>query len=355
MKKVFALFLCLACLFSLGSCAKQETGVPPTDDEESGGPGIVEVDAEKTALNYLTGEYNMAVDRVGYRPYCISVNNIAESWPQYGTSQADVILEMETEGGVTRLMCLYADTREVSLIGSVRSLRDPFIEAIYPLDPIIVHIGTSIYAEQAIRNYNIRTLDGDAKPSVIYIDKERMKQYATEHCKFTSGKLIDEAVIKYDVDIHSSASLQTYFNFAASNESVVLTGGAATSVTFSFSSAYDGDFRFDAASGKYLKYQRGVAQTDAGNENRQLSFENVLVLFADIRTIDNGLTQVDYQSGGTGYYFNNGNYEEFTWSKGAYADNFSFQKADGTDLMLNPGKTCFCLTRDSLERSLTIS
>ncbi len=139
MKKIIAALLLAALALTLSGCEKNAIIIDPLEDELAGTSdyyGTVEVSADKTAYNYLTGNNDMAADLVGKRPYAVSVNNILECWPQYGLSQADIIYEIETEGGITRMMALFMDIRGVPLIGSIRSLRDQFSEAVYPLDPI---------------------------------------------------------------------------------------------------------------------------------------------------------------------------------------------------------------------------
>lgn len=364
MKKHLSMLLCCVFLLSLAACGGSSISLTEEElwlAELSTYYGTVAVTSEKTALNYLTGEYTMAQDRVGKRPYCVSVNNISDSWPQMGTSAADMIIEMETEGGITRLMCLYTDTREISLIGSVRSLREPFIQAVYPLDPIVVHIGTSIFAEKAISEHGLHTIDGDNVPTAIYQVPERVGRYASWHTYFTSGQLINEAITKLNMNSDSNMRDKTYLNFAATDEVVTLSGGEANHVTFKFSpNNYDGDFRYDQVSGTYLKFQRNQAQLDTGIEanNTQLAFKNVLVMFAKITDIpgtDPILVDLDYQDGGTGYYFSNGRYEEFTWTKPDYGTNFSFTKADGTELVLNTGKTMMCFVRNDYMKDFAIS
>jgi hypothetical protein len=360
MKKILVSTLCVLLILSLAACGTSGTpgGINISEEDELAGTsdtyGTIDVTAERSSYNMLTGLSDLADDRIGLRPYCVSVNNIAASWPQKGISAADIIIEMETEGGITRLMCLYSDTREVALIGSERSLRDQFIEAIYPVDPIIVHIGTSIFADKALADNNLRSLDGNNMPGAIWVDRVRMQTYSSEHCKFTSGELIYNTLQEKGFNEESSSTLDSYFNFAAPEETIVPETGTASSVNFVFSSnGYDGDFRYDADLGKYLKFQRNQPHMDAGEDaagnaiNQQLAFDNVFVLFANItnRVGHEELVEVDYQAGGKGYYFSNGSYEEITWTKGDYSNPFVFTKADGSELVVNTGQSIMCFTR----------
>ena len=367
MKRFIVLFCAVLLFLPLFACSES---INLTDEEKwealtSDSIGTVDIIPEKTktALNPLTGEYKMAQDRVGMRPFGISVNNVVDTWPQSGIAAADIVIEFETEGGITRLMCLYSDIREIPLIGSVRSLRHTQIEAIYQIDPIIVHIGTSIYADKAIAEYGMRTIDGDLVPGAIYLLKDRRaKGYDSEHCKYSSGSLIGDAVEELGINKASKSKTETFFKFASLEESVSPSGGAASKVVFRYSNnAYDGDFRYDEATKTYLKYQRNDAQLDVGegSDNTQLAFKNVLVLFAEINPIPGTanpvLMDIVYENGGKGYFFTDGRYEEITWTKSSHTNNFSFKKSDGTELILNAGKTMLSVVSNKYEDTFAIT
>ena len=349
MKKLLAAILCLIFIMTLVACAKPED--PPEPDPE---PTL-------DKLNYLTGEFNMSSEVEGMRPYAVAINNLQNGgWPQYGISQADVVIEMVTEGGITRLMCLYADVRDVERIGPVRSLRDQFIEVVYPLDPIIVHIGASTRANRALSENNLKTLNGDGNSDLTWFDNERDQRYGSEHCWFTSAEMIANTVEKAEFETTSKSTLTTYFNFAEVGVTIVLPDGEAETVNFLFSSStYDGDFRYDAATGKYLKFQRDTAHVDVGNNDKQLAFDNVLVMFANVTIITSGdekdLSDFHYREGGEGYYFSRGKYEKVTWSKSSTGSNLEIKKADGTDLVLNTGKTYLSFVSNDRMNSLEIA
>ena len=372
MKQIVSLLLVALSLVSLCGCGilerEKEDPDPPSINsgidlasvyasmQGDGEIGVEIVTSEKSAYNPLTGEYTMAQDRVGKRPLAISVNNISQSWPQYGISKADYIVEIETEGGITRLMCLFSDTREIEMIGSVRSLRDQFIEALFPLDPIIVHIGTSIYADKIIAQYNYKTLDGGNYASTIWTDRARAGQYSSEHTKFTGGSAIEKGIASAKIMTESYSSISA-FNFVDPNDAAVIPStGAAASVKYSFSSGYDGDFRYDATTKTYKKWQFGRQHVDAGNDNVQLEFDNLFLLFADISRYPDGLlVDIKYENGGEGYYFSQGRYEKITWSKVDYPSNFTFTKLDGTELEVNVGKTHMGVVNKDYATRLTIS
>lgn len=376
MKRFLCMFFSVLMLLSFVSCSRDNSNrgtvwepdnAGITNDpwmiQGTGAEGAQTVTSAKTALNPLTGLSNMAEDRKGMRPIGVSINNIVAALPQYGTSKADYIIEIETEGGITRLMCMYSDTREIEKIGSLRSLRDQFIEALFPLDPLIVHFGTSVYADAVLLRYNMRMLDAMIITPACWTDQDRIATgYAKEHTKFTGGAAIEKGISSANLTT-TTQSTETAFNFVGENApKVVPSQGRASAVKYYFfnSSAYsyDGDFRYDTASGKYLKWQHDKPHIDAGADDKQLEFDNVLLLFADISLIpgqNDKLVKVSFTDGGRGYYFTQGGYETFNWYKDDFLSNFRFVRDDGSEVEINVGKTHMGIIRNEYEDSLTIT
>ena len=255
-------------------------------------------------------------------------------------------------------MCLFTEPEKAEGgIGSIRSLRHQFINAIYQWDPVIVHIGTSNYTDDFMWARGIKTMNGYNSESFIYINQERLETYASEHTKYTDAEHLqagmEDAAFGLSPDWNPTSP--TAFNFASADEPVVLSGGSATSIYYEFSSDYDGDFRYDAAAGTYRKYQHGNAHIDAGNNNAQLAFDNVILLFAPVYGLYGELIDVDYSGGGEGFYFCGGKYERITWEKGTYTDDFVFTKANGSVMQINPGKTHLGIIRTSFRDTFTIN
>ena len=81
------------------------------------------VDTEGNYINRLTGLYDVSEAASGKRPMAVMISNIKAALPQYGISAADIIYEIVVEGGITRMMGVYADYTKVPEICSVRSCR----------------------------------------------------------------------------------------------------------------------------------------------------------------------------------------------------------------------------------------
>ncbi len=356
-KRIACGALCILLALSLfAGCKGRATGAVAVST--AGAPlfTIPEAEEEPLCYNYLTGLCDLAPERAGQRPFAVSVNNNYASWPQYGVSRADIVVEIETEGGITRLMALYSDPSDVGYIGSVRSLRHQFIQAVGQWDPIITHIGTSTVAEEWVWGCGLTTLNGYYTEDFLYIDRVRMETYASEHCKFTENDLLYAGCETLGIDTALSREMPPAFNFTTDPENKIIPAtGDARRVTFEFSGLYDGELRYHPLAQKYYKWQDGEPQIDAGNNDAQMCFDNCLLLLAYIGGIaDTELVDVDYSGGGEGFYFSQGRYEHITWQKPAWDADFIFRRDDGSELVLNTGTTYLAVIRDYFDDTVVI-
>src|SRR5688572_15954568 len=87
------------------------------------GGGPVQVGAPSTpAIWPLRGTAAPNSDAIHTRPLVIKVANDPAARPQSGMSQADLILEITVEGGITRYALVF-QSQEPSKVGPVRSAR----------------------------------------------------------------------------------------------------------------------------------------------------------------------------------------------------------------------------------------
>lgn len=296
-------------------------------------------DSNAEVINPLTGEEGFDAEAVGKRPVAVMVNNIKASLPQYGITQADVIYEVPVEGGITRLMAVYADFRKVPDVCSVRSCRYYYPILCLGMDAIYVHWGEDkTIALETLNRTGIDHIDGEFDKGLFYRDSERAKNMATEHTGYIkgdelAGKIADKG-FRTDIDEKYSGTL---FNFADGGE-VVPDELSGDIVTVNFSGEYFSTFEFNSEIGKYKKLHSGSPQID-GRTNTQLEFENIFVLQTDVHTREDGYLMDVALSGGTGYYFSNGGGQVINWTKKDEKDAIKIYNADGVELTVNTGKS----------------
>ena len=119
--------------------AEEPTTVPPeTTTQET------TTEAPVVIMNPLTGSTDFNAEAVGKRPVAVVVENAAAARPQYNMDTPDIIVEGEVEGGITRMLWLYADMTDLpEQVGPTRSARPPYVKFSEFFDSIFVHFGES--------------------------------------------------------------------------------------------------------------------------------------------------------------------------------------------------------------------
>lgn len=308
--------------------------------QASAQPSSYTVKMAQQDVNPLTG-MELEEACAGVRPIAVMIDNVQAALPQRGLSEAGIVYESVTESGITRLMAMYYSSPEsVPVTGPVRSARDQFVQLLLPMGAMLVHTGSSTTAAQmlALYQWEDKCLNGSVQPDLLTLDTERNTSLDIEHCWFTSGAQIATAVEKYDLQ---DTAEQTPLAFSFASEPVVPEEGKAADVYVRFSGYSNSRFLYDAASESYWKWQFGAEHID-GNTGEQLSFDNLLVLFAPCGKYPDGvLTKVDFQFGGVGYYISRGGYQSIRWLKGNPEEPLRIVRADTTEtpVEINTGRT----------------
>lgn len=74
------------------------------------------------------------------RPVAVMINNHVATRPQSGLTSADIVIETNAESGITRYLGLFWSTAPEK-VGSIRSLRQYYLEWLSEYDPILIHDG----------------------------------------------------------------------------------------------------------------------------------------------------------------------------------------------------------------------
>lgn len=359
MKKLLALILAgliTASVFTAcGSSQSSSTGDAQTSQPASSS------EPEEPPYNPdpLTGLENVGQYVDGQRFVAVMVNNISnnaanDARPQWGLSEAEVLVESKVEGGITRFMALYPNVENLpEQIGPVRSARHQFFQLILPWQALYVHIGESTVQSEYRTNYEYGDLDINLDRYSFPRDQARLATgVGSEHTAYTNSEYLTEIIEKNDIDTEREYG-STLFNFRNYNlEPRTLEGHSAVSIDVVHSSTYRTYFEYDASSGKYLMSQYSartgqISPSVDANNNEQLAFDNVILVLADIETHPNyvgnsyDIQDVDYSSGGVGYYFYGGRVESIRWQKPTPQSVMTFTDGAGHEIPveINPGKT----------------
>ena len=279
------------------------------------------------------------------RPVAVSIGNTKAALPQHGISEADIFFEIEAEGGITRFLPIFTDLRNVASIGPIRSARTFFNNVAAAYNAPIAHCGGSV---RGIQGYY--DLTGSKISSWAHIDeftygskyfhrdldRYNYQDYAWEHCLFTTGEDMMAALsaLKYQTD----EAWDLGFTFT---DEVATEGENATKITVSFLGGKTSSLVYDETSGLYAISQYDRELID-GTTGQQLTFKNVLVLYADQTKKHDGSyvrSYYDLIGEGEGYFAMDGKMVKINWSREDVKKPFVYTLKDGSSLELGVGKS----------------
>lgn len=343
------LILGLAVLLAFSGCSQQQE-LPSSEPESSAvvsEPPVSEPESSEPqpqVYNPLTGEPGFPEEAVGRRPVAVMVNNAGAALPQLGIGRADLIYEVVTEGGITRLMAVYADPDHIPYVGPVRSCRHYYLDLCEPFDAIYVHFGGSPAGYDEIQSLDVDDVDGMYDTGAFYQDQQRAQNKGREHSFFINTEGIFSVAKRKSIS--DEGETQPLFAFA--EEAITQETKDAVSVYVPFSGSASAGFLYDDATGLYQKQRNGADHID-GNTGEILTFRNVLILYTNIYSYNGEALRRDMQfQNGSGYYITDGGKTAVNWSKGEEDTQFSFTLPDGSPLLANTGKTYVCIVDDDV-------
>ncbi len=334
------LSLVLALIFILGAftgCGGNEEEPTTTEPITTEPPTTTE--PAPTDINPLTGEKGYDEQFLNTRPICMVIENSPAARPQWGLTSADITWEMVAEGGITRMVLMFANASRIpEKIGPVRSARPYFVQISEGFNANFIHFGGSDHAYELLNGLGETHMDGRLGGGA-YFSRDKSRNVATEHTAYTSSAKVEEYFEDANIDTTIEEDYKNPFKF--NEKAVKLEDGACETLDIMFSSSYKYTYTFDEEDGVYYSKLNGNAfKSDDGT---QQNFSNIIILYTDIWAIGGAYTSAGYQqmdlSGGKGIYVSNGTYQEITWKKGNTSDMMKFYDADGEELKLNPGRS----------------
>lgn len=359
--KAFALILAVVLLTSsFVACGKEEPA-PVESTTEATTVATTQSPYDRGEYNPLTGELNYDTTLLKNRSVLVSVENSPQARPQWGIASADIVWEMVVEGGITRMLLMFADaSRLPDKIGPTRSARHYFVELAEGFDSIFIHYGGSPQAYSAISKQGTNDIDGMNYGNRIF-PRDTSRNVSSEHRAYTTKDKIAEALTEKGFRTEIEEGKQNPFKF--SPKLYALPDGACTELTVPFSNSYTYKLTYDADKKVYLSALGDKPFMD--DNGTQQNFTNVIVCYVDVSGIpgdSKGRVTFDL-SEGNGVFVSNGTYQNITWEKGDYTDMMKFYvdkgdtaedtTADTTEntakeeIALNVGRTYIALVPSS--------
>lgn len=349
MKKFIAIILSLVLALTLFGCSAKEepTTTAATTTETTTAPPPV--------LNPLTGEEGYSKSAVGIRPVAIVVENTKAARPQWGITTPDIIVEGEVEGGISRMLWLYADYTTVpEKVGPLRSARPSFVKFSELFDSIYIHWGGSHSKSSAGYTGGYETIKADGVDDLDGMNggelfsRDTSRSVSSEHRGIMNGKKLSAAIEKKGYRTKLDEEAMTRFTF---NEGIKNAGtDSAVKVSVTFSSRTDTrKFTYNSEDGFY----------HTADWDEDVAFENLIILMDSTTYITtpykgSTTTYLNYSlKSGSGYLVSNGTKTAVKWDASSSALKLTDEA--GKTVNLNTGKSYIALASSNHEGKVSFT
>ncbi len=324
--------LMILCLFSLVACSpvvKQpdENNDKPVDPVEEE-PVVEEVVVKpETFVNLYTG---LRSEIKATKAIAVMIGNTIEARPQSGLSQADVVYEIQVEGGILRLMAIFS-TQFPEKVGPIRSARIPFVQKVAEWGIGIAHYGAAGTGQGDAQALLVQTKPVMRYDGVRAINSEFFFRTTDRYAPHNAYIRLNEAVGKAPL-----MNLKAMFQF----DTDFPVGGSDTlSFDITYGPGYIINYTYDPYTLKYTRSINSVVQVDANN-NQTIQVKNVIVQYVTHQIVEKvGYVLVDFSSTNVAHFFIQGKHVIGTWKYNPETKITDYFDDAGVLMKIKPGNT----------------
>ncbi len=341
---------------------------------------------EEMCQSYLTGQ-QVPVSVGRQRPVALMIENdkSAVEW-QRGIANADIMYEAMVEGGITRMMGLFEDYEDVSMIMPVRSSRPYYVYYAREFDAFYGHFGQVVYAVPVLQLSPQTDLAGlpYGEDGLDYKLDDGSHAYIRDHEGvtgiYTNYELLKNTISEMKWRTDYKNDYEGHYQFAEDGEEELLENGQIAQVVLPGFNYNHPRFDYSSQDGLYYRSEFGEPQLDHLT-GEQLAYKNILIQICPSTKLDDKYLWTDpvnHGESGEGWYITNGRAEKITWQKenwdaeapvlttvtAAY-DAFDVRECDfnvtryydmdGNEITLNQGKTFVEIIRESDTQKIVIT
>lgn len=315
-------------------------------------PGVIKDKENPINGNLMTSEeYTNLLKR---HPLAITVNNHSSARPQHGLSQADIVMEVLAEGGITRYVPIYYQNYDVEKIGPVRSVRYYMIEFASGFgDALLLHHGWAGFDDNPWENYTEQT---DARGAIFkwdikniqtspstYRDLEKANRSGYVHSLYTDFSRINPEIERlsaaYNWELGGEVVEPLKFKF----DDLPSERGNFSTVNVNFldlsTQAYSSGFTYDKNTNTYLRSIAGQADIDL-LVNEQIAPKNVVIEWHDFRYANDGHNRliIEMVDSGPVTVLRDGKVLEGSWKKECRTCRTMYYNDANEEISLNRGQ-----------------
>ncbi len=309
-----------------------DVGLPSLEEPE-------EPRTEESPLNGLLFTKKEMDEMKTRRPVAVIINNHVQARPQSGLSSADIVFETNAESGITRYLAIFWSNAPQK-VGSIRSLRQYYLEWLSEYDPILIHDGCAetdnaltnacgniyLYGTKDIATYGSWRLNDGIRfaPHNEYSSVTNAWEYAKK-MNWNSFPSISGWQFKKDADLASRGQrtlVKLVFHKEINNNGL-----------------YDVTWTYDRPTNSYFRKVGNKIDIDQEN-NTQVSAKNVVIQQVQMSLAgdDHGRLIVKTIGEGDAVILQDGKIINGTWKKASRLDRTKYYDSEGKQISFNRGK-----------------
>ncbi len=312
-------------------------------------------------VNPLTGLPYPNEEAQNRRTLIVKVSNFPPIVrPQTGINTADLVYEMEAEGGVTRFAAFFRSEIPES-VGPVRSARLMDIELLTMYNSMLAYSGTSEPIQNIILGSDFvfrafSPLKGDNCQDAGFCRNQDLLDVGTplEHTMFLDPTLLYELATTRNVNVGFPGRGFAFSDVPDAN------GLPANDVYIDWFGQADARWQYDATTNQYYRWSDGLPHLDAADDS-QLFADNLVILEVehrerpDLFPPDSNYQSLDIvlrgEEGAVGqgraYLVRNGVFYQGFWRRSSDDPGSALQLiyGDNTPMLLQPGRTWVSVVR----------
>lgn len=268
--------------------------------------------------------------------------------PLYGISDSDMIIELPTEDGNTRLSVFTSNYKILGKVGSITKTRGYISNLAKYFGAILISTGYDDTVDY--ESADVSSSHFDLSQNVGY----HYTEYT--HFTYTNGALITAGLSNTNIGAASTKRTNLPYIFNEFGNEKILGSIQARSVTLHYSDSSETALYYSDSDSKYIMSRNGTVKTDMLTDSA-VSFDNAFVLFSDSVTYESSTSSqlvLGTSDGGDGYYFTEGTAIPITWVVDA-SGNMKFLSEKGEALIINRGTSYIGFMKSSMMDKLTIS
>ncbi len=321
-----------------------------------------EEDSATAAADPFTGQELTQTDQ---RPVAVVIDNADDSTTQWGVGSASVVLEAQTDEVSPSSLCLvYSSVDDMPKVGPVTLGHDIYWRILSVQGVLPVQKGCGRYTSNYLASYGIHAVDAlEVGRNVFSCDDQT---WSNSPMWYTNGDAVKKAAgqlgistVVTDTDASSDDKnaagdgLSPLLAQCEDGSSLFADESDAYKITIHFGSLSSTGFTYDAENGVYcMTHGSGTPQVDA-NTGKQVTFDNLLILYSAANLRDDGTT-LDYDlSMGGGVWLYDGKLWDITWTQGQDS-TFAFYDASGRTLKVANGRSYIALVSSVTGQELSV-